>query len=147
MRSGTTITVRRRYAVPRTRVFGAFERAEALAKWFSPDPAVGVEVLVFKFEVGGVYRCRYDFPDGTQAAVGGKFKVIRAPEELVFSWIWEKPDRHADIATEVAITFLSRGSGTEIVLSHSRLPSEEAMERYVTGWEGNLGRLDAMLST
>ena len=136
------ITVRRYVKVPRETVFGAFTTAEALTQWFSPSPDISVEVLTFQFEVGHQYRFRYTMQDGSNPVLGGVYDLISEPDELAFTWVWEAPDAHANIPTRVHIQFLSNGVGTEIVLTHEQLPSEDAGKRHAEGWEGTLDNLE-----
>ena len=141
-----SITLRRLIPARRQQIFDAFRRAEALAQWFTPRPDISVEVLSFAFAPGGGFRLRYTMPDGLRKLVGGTFDLIEAPERLAFSWIWEAPDPHAGIPTRVLVRLLEKGDSTEVVLTHDRLPSEEAGLRHAAGWEGTLDRLDAALS-
>ena len=141
-----SITVRRLIPACRERVFDAFSRSDALAQWFTPRPDVAVEVLAFEFVPQGSFRLRYTMPDGAHKLVGGAYELIAPPDRLAFSWIWEPPDPHAGIPTRVLVRFLEQGDATEVVMTHDRLPSKESCPRYVTGWEGTLANLDAVLA-
>ncbi len=141
-----SVTVRRSFTAPRGRVFDAFQNADALSHWFAPSAEVTIEILTFQFRPNGEYRFRYTYPDNTQGVIGGRYISINPPEELVFSWIWEQPDRHADVATQVRIQFISRNELTDLIVTHDRLPSDQARDRYATGWSGNFDRLDTWLS-
>ena len=141
-----SISVRRLIQARRSRVFAAFSRAEALAQWFTPGPEISVEVLAFRFVPEGGFRLRYTMPGGVRKVVGGSYHVIAPPERLAFSWIWEAPDPHAGIPTRVVVAFLEKGEATEVVLTHERLPSDEAGSRHAAGWEATLDRLDGLLA-
>ena len=65
---------------------------------------------------------------------------------MTFSWEWEAPDRHAGLKTEVSILFLPRNPGTEVVVTHDRLPDGPAEGRYTEGWTAQLARLAEYLS-
>lgn len=141
-----SVTVRRRFSGRRERVFEAFRHKESLAQWFSPSPQVALQILAFEFEPEGAFRFRYLFPDGSQSTVKGVYRSIIPSKQLAFSWVWEEPDRHAGIVTEVEIDFVSKGSETEIVITHDRLPDRESEDRYDTGWTVYLDRLTSYVS-
>lgn len=136
-----TTTVRRMVQANRTRVFDAFASADALAKWFTPDAGISLEVIDFDFVPQGTFRLRFTMPDGTRPVVGGQYLVIDQPDQIVFSWVWEAPDIHAGIQTQVSVRFIEHGNQTEVVITHDWLPSREACDRHAQGWQGTLGRL------
>ncbi|WP_337660383.1 SRPBCC family protein [Anderseniella sp. Alg231-50] len=140
-----SITVRRLVRVGRTRTFNAFASAHALAEWFTPDASISLEVIDFDFVPQGTFRLRFTMPDGSRPGVGGQYLVIDQPERIVFSWIWEAPDIHAGIRTQVSVRFIQRGDQTEVTITQDRLPSQDARERHVLGWQGTLARLGDVL--
>ncbi len=140
-----SVTVRRLIKANRKRVFAAFSNAEALAQWFSPSVDVAIDVQVFEFVPKGQFRVRYTMPDGNQPVVGGVYEVIDEPNQIVFTWVWEAPDPHADIPTRVFVEFIDRGEETEVLLTHDKLP-KEACERHIAGWESTFDRIVLYLS-
>jgi uncharacterized protein YndB with AHSA1/START domain len=141
-----SVTVRRVLATTREQVFAAFTRSEALCQWFSPNPDIQVEVLAFKFELDGEFRLRFTMPGGEVKVVDGTYRQIAPPEQLAFSWMWQAPDPHADIATDVVVQFVEQGDSTEIILTHDKLPDELTSTRHGAGWEGMLDRLSGFLN-
>ena len=71
------LIVRRRIKAPRKLVFKAFTRADLLAEWFTPDPAVKLDILRFEFVENGAFSFRYIMPDGRQPVVGGVLSAHR----------------------------------------------------------------------
>ena len=145
MTSTHTATIRRQIKADRSRVFDAFTKPDALAKWFSPNPSISVEVLEFNFTAGGAYRICYHMPDGSKKGVGGTYDVIAPPNELSFTWIWEEPDPHAGLKTHVRVQFVEKGPLTEVILTHSKLPSEDVAAHHRQGWEGILDGLQRVM--
>lgn len=137
-----TVTIRRNINAPRNTVFDAFRDPEALAQWFSPNPSIRVQVLAFDFRDGGTFRIFYHMPDGTQKGVGGIYSSITPPDELNFTWIWEEPDPHAGLETHVRVQLLDKGDDTEVVLTHTKLPSEDVATHHGEGWKGILEGLN-----
>lgn len=142
MKAEYSVSVTRLIHAPRVRVFEAFSSESALSQWFSPSADIPLDVEVFEFVVNGSFRLRYSMPDGTQPVVGGVYELIMPPRQIVFSWVWEQPDPHADIPTRVDVRFADIGDDTEITVTHERLPSEEMCERYAAGWEGTFDGLE-----
>lgn len=141
-----TTTVRRLIKADQTRLFAAFSKAEMIEQWFSPSADITVEVLQFDFTVGGRYRFRYAMPDGSFPTLGGGFELIKSPAKLAFTWVWEEPDPHANIPTRVSVELHVKGSATEIVLTHSQIPTEEIADRHAVGWKATFDHLEEVMS-
>lgn len=137
--------VRRLLKAPPERVFAAFSQPSLVAQWLRPSPDVKLTVLDFDFQPGGSYRFAYDVPDGRRMVVGGVYQVIERPSRLQFSWLIEPPDEHAGIDSEVEVVLTPEGSGTELVIRHTRWEHPEADRRHALGWQGALVLLDGIL--
>ena len=72
----------------------------------------------------------------------GTYKVLKPYSRIVFTWEapWSAPD------TEVELVLNPVEGGTEVVLTHVRFMSEESRDSHTEGWNGILGKLDALLS-
>ncbi len=136
-----SLTVRRLITAERRSVFAAFASADALSTWFSPSADIAIELLAFDFTPQGRFSLRYTMPDGSQPVVNGVYEAIEPPERIVFSWIWEAPDPHADVPTRVVVTFRETAGRTDVELIHQRLP-KAACERHSAGWQATLERLE-----
>jgi uncharacterized protein YndB with AHSA1/START domain len=67
----------------------------------------------------------------------GEYLIIEPPARLAFTWISQATDHRR---TEVTIEFLEGSGGTELVLTHRRLPSAE-VESHRSGWTDILRNL------
>ena len=141
----TGVEVRRRFAAAPEKVFSAFAEAHLVGRWLSPSPEITLTVLRFEFRVGGVYRFAYHLPGGETVIVGGAYRSIEPPSQIVFSWIIEPPDEHAGIESEVTVTIAPHGSGAELLIRHEKLTRTDAVERHAEGWRGALDQLTALL--
>jgi uncharacterized protein YndB with AHSA1/START domain len=134
--SAETLVVRRFIPVPRERVFQAWLDPKSLAQWMRPGGATEATAEV-DAKVGGKFRIlmiegpkRYEHT--------GEYRAIDPPELLEFTWISEATDHRA---TVVSIEFLERDGGTELVLTHRRLPPTQ-MESHRRGWSDILRLLE-----
>jgi uncharacterized protein YndB with AHSA1/START domain len=138
--SGGTLVVRRFISVPRERVFAAWLDPASLAQWMRPDKTTDATAEVDP-RVGGKFRIvmiqgqeRYEHT--------GEYLVIERPERLSFTWISNATDLRSTLVT---IDFLQRDTGTDLVLTHRRLPPSQ-VESHRSGWTDILRELDLLLS-
>ena len=135
------LVIRRHLAVPRERVFEAWLDSESLAHWMRPgnnthaivtvDPRVGGGFRIVM--VGRVPEC-----DDHE----GEYLAIEPPSLLSFTWISKATDHKPTVVT---IEFHERGTGTDLVLTHRRLPPKE-VEGHRKGWTDILRVLDETLT-
>ena len=139
--SGETLVVRRVIPALRERVFAAWLDPKSLAQWMRPagmtdataevDPKVGGRFRIVMIEGPKRYEHR------------GEYLVIRPPERLEFTWISQATDHRA---TVVAIEFLERDAGTELVLTHRRLPPSQ-VGSHRAGWTDIMRKLETLSAT
>ena len=139
------VVVKRQFSSPPQGVFAAFASADIIAGWLSPDRSIKMTVLSMSFKPQGGFRFQFDESSGERNVVGGVFSQIDDPEKLVFSWIWEAPHQFAGIDTQVTVEFIGQLDGTEVVLTHEKLPSDIACDMHKLGWEGALSQLGGAL--
>jgi uncharacterized protein YndB with AHSA1/START domain len=78
-------------------------------------------------------------PDGTEYHVDGEYREIAAPSRLVYTWRWaHEPEEN----TLVTVEFMEREGGTEVILTHTDLGSDESRARHEHGWLGCLVKLE-----
>lgn len=139
------VDIRHVFKHARSRVFAAFASSGAMQSWFSPSAAVGMDVPLYDFTVGGRYQIDYRMPKGQRSILAGEFLSIHAPEALAFTFEWQPPDPHAGIPTRVSIE-LSTGPGiTEMWIRHEKIASAAMRDRHDQGWQGTLSRLSEYL--
>lgn len=136
-RTGTTgrLEVRRIYPHPPEAVFDAWTDAQAMRRWMRPGPTGDVRAELDVRE-GGTFRI--DMIAGDRVlAHRGEYRVVERPRRLVFTW-------HADWipgGSTVSIDFNEVEGGTEVVLVHEGLPSEESVANHTEGWGTILEKL------
>lgn len=153
------LVVRRQLAFPREQVFAAWLDGASLAQWMRPSgtPRATVEVDP---RVGGKFRIVMHLgregaggagdPTASSCARGsadpehrGEYLAIEPPSLLSFTWISNATDL---LPTLVTIEFLERGSGTELVLRHQRLP-QASFESHRQGWTSIVQQLEEVLAS
>ncbi|KPK56486.1 MAG: hypothetical protein AMS22_00990 [Thiotrichales bacterium SG8_50] len=148
-----TVQLKRHYAVARERVFEAWTDPQALSHWFGPH-SHRCEVEHFDLREGGEYRIRMipisdDMDCGgspeQDSVCAGQFVQVRAPEKLVMTFTWV--ENGGDIGeTLLSVEFHEVANGTDVVLTHERLPNEDMRRAHSSGWEGSLECLQEYLA-
>ena len=136
------LIVSRKIQASPDRLFAAFKDPVSLVRWFIPGDEVSLDVEQFNFRCEGAYEFTYHMPDGRSASVSGHFTSLREPTELAFSWIWRSPDPLADIPMHVHFRFRPDGDHTEVIITHTGIPSDMACSIQENGWEGTLAMLE-----
>ena|SRR5947209_14371718 len=135
----TEIVVRRTLAVPREEVFDAWLDAPNMSEWMCPGE--GTAAAEIDARVGGKFRIVMTHSDGSTEHTGEYLKIDR-PSLLSFTWKSAYTD---DQSTVVTIEFRERGGGTELILTHRRLPPAH-IEAHRDGWTDILRKLNAALT-
>jgi uncharacterized protein YndB with AHSA1/START domain len=141
----TVAEIRRHLSARPERVFFAFADANLVSRWLRPSPEIKLVVLEFDFRVGGTYRFAYHVPDGQVMTVNGTYRSIERPSRIVFSWNIEPPDEHAGLKSEVIVTIMPAGGGSELHIRHEQITQAGAVERHSLGWSGALDQLATLL--
>jgi uncharacterized protein YndB with AHSA1/START domain len=134
------LVVRRVVAVPREEVFAAWLDPASLREWMRPGDVDRATAEVDP-RVGGKFRIVMHH-GGRDNAHWGEYLAIEPPERLSFTWISEYTDLETTVVT---IDFLDKDGGTEVVLTHQRLPPERR-DAHRGGWASILGKLEETLA-
>jgi uncharacterized protein YndB with AHSA1/START domain len=144
MTASVALVVRRFVRAPAERVFAAWTEPELLRRWWGPRPVTCCDASV-DLRVGGTYRIGNALPDGSVLWISGEFEVVEPPTRLVYTWLVEGK-AHAGDRSLVTVRFETRDEGTEVVIVHERVDSEEVRKDHERGWIGCLDGLEALLS-
>lgn len=141
---GHTLTMSRRFAAPRERVFAAWTDRALVAQWFGPMNAT-CTIDEWDARKGGAYSLTLHDSDGDDMPLSGEFREILPPERLVITWVWGK-GAMAGRETVLALEFEDAGGDTVLHLSHSLLPDEEWANKHRMGWGSCFDSLEASLA-
>jgi uncharacterized protein YndB with AHSA1/START domain len=136
--SAEVLVVRRFIPVPRERVFAAWLDPVSLAQWMRPGKTTDATAEV-DARVGGRFRIVM-VEDRGKFEHTGEYLIIQPPARLSFTWISQATDLKP---TEVTIEFLERPGGTELVLTHRRLPASQ-IESHRRGWTDIMQKLELL---
>ena len=138
----TMLNLSRVIRAPREKVFAAWTQPELLRQWWGPGPVTCPQAEVDLRE-GGAWRLANLQPDGSIVWISGAFQLVRAPEELVYTWsLSEMPGE----PTLVRVEFRRHAEGTELVLTHERFAIDAVRDMHLQGWGACIDKLAAMLA-
>ena len=135
-----SLKIKRVFQAPREKVFAAWTEKEQLEKWMcKPHPGMATTYTRFDVREGGSHALECRLPNGQVWVNHGKYKTVKPPEKLVFTWEWERFDGTRNkvggmTGTLVTVDFFERGAATEAVLVHEMFPSEQESDAHNTGW-------------
>ncbi len=135
-----SLVLRRRYKATPDVVYQLWTRPEFLAKWLRPSSDFRHQMIEVDARVGGKYRIAFESPEGRVDVVAGEYLEVTPGRRLSFSWMWEPPNEHAGIPSEVVVDFLDIDGETELVLTH-RISDAEMRESHTMGWSGALDQI------
>ncbi len=139
-----TLQLKRTFQARRTQVFRAWTEPAALKRWWLPGPGYSVLDAQVDLRAGGLYRVAMRRPSGEVFHLSGTYREVRAPERLVYTWRWERPEM--DIGeTLVTVEFRDLGTSTEVVITHDLFPTEAARDQHEGGWRTCLEHLPGAL--
>lgn len=142
-----TLRLERTFDAPPEDVFDAWTNPEVLERWWAARPTWTSPGCDVDLRPGGRYALRMrDDETGDVHVVGGEYREVERPTRLVYTWRWEGAEGlHPGHESLVTVEFVATGAGTNVVVEHSRLASEESRERHTAGWTGTLDNLGRRL--
>ena len=136
-----SVTIVRRIKAPPARVYAAITTPELMLQWWGPDagPTLRAEADV---RPGGRFSIVFRLLNGDEHNPAGVYREVVPDRKLVFTWEWPGMPERASL-----VTFLLKplDGGTELTLTHERLPDEAARVSHERGWSGLLDKLTVFL--
>lgn len=141
----TSLEIKRFINAPRERVYGAWTDPSQLKEWWGPE-SVRTRNFVAEARVGGKYRWDLINPEDEEMSVFGEYRELVPGKKIVFTWKWDDDDVWENRDSIVTVELSDRDGGTELLLKHEQLPSEESRDRHNEGWNSVLDRLEKFFS-
>jgi uncharacterized protein YndB with AHSA1/START domain len=140
------LVVRRTIMASASRVFEARTQPEQLRRWWGPRP-VTCSAAELDVRVGGAYRIGNQLPDGTVLWISGTFEIVEPPHRLVYTWEIEREGAPSPERSRVSVRFEPRAGGTEVIVVHEAIDTEETRVDHEQGWNGCLQNLEALFAS
>ncbi len=130
------LVVRKVIPAPREVVFAAWTDPESIKHWMCPGDIVAAEARLDP-RVGGSYRIVMKGPIRDYEHTG-EYLAVEPPSKLVFTWV---SNGTANQPTLVTVELFERGEGCELVLTHERFLTADAVRHHQGGWAQIVDRL------
>jgi uncharacterized protein YndB with AHSA1/START domain len=140
----TSLEITRFINAPPARVYKAWTDPAELQRWFGPEDVRTIKIDA-DVRVGGKYRWDLVNQQGEEMGCLGEYRELVPGKKVVFTWKWDDDEAWENHNSVVTVEFSPRDGGTEVKLTHERLPSEESRDRHNEGWNSVLERLEKFL--
>lgn len=138
-----TLVVRKTIQAMPERLFAAWTEPEQLRAWWGPEGVICIAADV-DLRRGGRYRIGNKLPDQRMLWIVGEFEVVEPPHRLVYTW---RVEGISETDERVTVQFESKGTTTEVIVKHERIPNRELRDQHQQGWKGCLSGLAKYLQT
>lgn len=134
MTDNRVLHMERLIPAPPDRVFRAFTETTDFAAWWGPE-GVTIPEADIDLRPGGKWRTVLRTPDGALNIVGGVYRKIEAPSQLVFTWAWDQ-DAQGTKGHETVVTlrFAAVPGGTKLTLEQATFADSEQRAKHQNGW-------------
>ncbi len=140
-----SLEIKRLIKAPRDRVYAAWTDPAQLKQWFGPEN-VQTHDFIAEVRVGGKFRWDLTNSEGERMAVSGEYRELRPGKKIVFTWQWEDDEDWENNVSIVTVELTDRDDGTELRLTHERLPNEASRDGHTRGWNSALDKLEKFFS-
>lgn len=144
-----TIIVEGYFAVSPSQMFQAWTNPEIIKKWFGREPN-SLHSAEVDLRQGGIWRFLKSSDEEKAVGFEGEYLEIEQDHRLVFSWshavTFANGEKETTPASRVEVVFSSKGSGTNVILHHSAIRSEDGRKGVGGGWEISFGILKHFLT-
>ena len=135
------LVITRLLDAPRDLVFKAWTESDHLEKWQNAPQGLTATVHKSDIRKGGGFLICMRSPEGAEHWLQGEYREVVPPERLVFTHTWLSADGKPGPETLVTITFIDRGSQTELALRQTGFKSVESRDGHRGGWISTFDRL------
>ena len=140
-----SLEIKRFIKASRDRVYAAWTDPAQLKKWFGPEN-VKTRNLVADAQAGGQFRWDCTDPEGKEVTISGEYRELQPGRKIVFSWKHEDNEDWKNHNSIVTVELFDREGGTELRLTHEKLPTEASRDDHEQGWHSVLDKLEKFLS-
>jgi uncharacterized protein YndB with AHSA1/START domain len=139
------LEIKRVIKAPPDKVYAAWTDPPQLREWFGPEN-VRTRDLVADVRVGGRFRWNCTDPEGNEATITGEYRELQPGRRIVFTWKHEGNEDWKNSNSIVTVELFNREGGTEVHLTHEKLPTEASRDDHEQGWNSALACLEKFLN-
>jgi uncharacterized protein YndB with AHSA1/START domain len=139
-----SLEIKRFIRASRDRVYAAWTDPAQLKKWFGPEN-VQTRDLIADVRVGGQFRWDLTDQEGKEITISGEYREVELGKKIVFTWSLEEHEDWKNHSSTVTVEFFDREGGTEIRLTHEKLPNEASRDDHAQGWNSALDKVEKFL--
>ena len=136
-----SLEIKRLIKAPRDRVYAAWTDPAQLKQWFGPEN-VQTRDLIADARVDGTFRWDLINSEGEEMTIRGEYRELQPDKKIVFTWQFDDDETWKNHISVVSVELEDRDGGTELRLTHERLPSEESRDGHTGGWNSALDKLE-----
>jgi uncharacterized protein YndB with AHSA1/START domain len=136
-----SLEIKRLIKASRDRVYAAWTDPVQLKQWFGPEN-VQTRDLIAEARVGGEFRWDLTNSEGEEMTMRGEFRELQPGKKIVFTWQWEDDEDWENHVSVVTVELDDADGGTELRLTHEKLPNEESRDGHTRGWNSALDKLE-----
>jgi uncharacterized protein YndB with AHSA1/START domain len=141
-----TLVLTRVFDAPLDLVWRAWADPDQMVRWIGPEGFTG-EIIRMDTHPGGAYRFRMREPDGTDHWTQGVYREVVERQRIVYTWAWADAEGKATSPeTLITVTFVPRGSKTELTLRQAVFESVNARDLHRGGWSSSFDKLARYLA-
>jgi uncharacterized protein YndB with AHSA1/START domain len=139
-----SLEIKRFIRASRDRVYSVWNDPAQLKKWLGPEN-VKTRNLIADARVGGQFRWDLTDQEGKEITISGEYRELESGKKIVFTWRLEEDEDWKNHSSIVTVEFFDREGGTEIRLTHKKLPNEASRDDHTQGWNSVLDKLERFL--
>ena len=139
-----SLEIKRLIRAPRDQVYAAWTDPAQLKEWFGPE-SVQTRNLIADVRVGGEFRWDLTDQEGKEVTISGEYREVEPGKKIVFTWRLEGDEDWKNHSSIVTVEFFDREGGTEICLTHEKLPNEASRDDHTQGWNSVLDKVEKFL--
>jgi uncharacterized protein YndB with AHSA1/START domain len=136
-----TVTIKRVIAGTAEDIFDLWTHPKLMVRWMSPYAGTVHSEAAADVRVGGAFKLSMVSGDSV-CDIHGTYVEVERPTKLVFTW---RGPPTANVNTLVTLALKALETGTELTLTHEKLPTPEVREGHRTGWSNMFDHLVAEL--
>ena len=139
-----SLEIKRFIRASRDRVYAACADPAQLKKWFGPEN-VQTRNLIADARVGGEFCWDLTDQEGKEITISGEYREVEPGKKIVFTWRLEEDEDWKNHSSIVTVEFVDREGGTEVRLTHEKLPNEASRDDHTQGWNSVLDKVEKFL--